>query len=56
MAGLDAARALLSLEPSARIVVLTGSPSAATVREARDLGASGRRRPLTFSDGADASV
>ena len=41
MPGLDAARALLSVEPDARIVVLTGSPSAATVSEARALGAAG---------------
>ena len=42
MPGLDAARALLSVEPEARIVVLTGSPSAATASEARALGAARR--------------
>jgi DNA-binding NarL/FixJ family response regulator len=41
MPGLEAARALLSVEPAARIVVLTGSPSARTADEARTLGAAG---------------
>ena len=41
MPGLEAARALLSVEPGARIVVLTGSPTAATAREARTLGVAG---------------
>jgi DNA-binding NarL/FixJ family response regulator len=41
MPGLEAARALLSVEPGARIVVLTGSPTAATAEEARALGAAG---------------
>jgi DNA-binding NarL/FixJ family response regulator len=41
MPGLEAAGALLSVEPDARIVLLTGSPSATTVDEARALGAAG---------------
>jgi DNA-binding NarL/FixJ family response regulator len=41
MPGLEAARALLSVEPDARIILLTGSPSATTVHEARALGAAG---------------
>jgi DNA-binding NarL/FixJ family response regulator len=41
MPGLEAARVLLSVDPGARIVVLTGSPSATTVDEARALGAAG---------------
>jgi DNA-binding NarL/FixJ family response regulator len=41
MSGLEAARALLSVEPAARAVVLTGSPSARTVEEARALGVVG---------------
>jgi DNA-binding NarL/FixJ family response regulator len=41
MGGLAAARALLSAHPQARIVVLTGRATAATVREARALGVRG---------------
>jgi DNA-binding NarL/FixJ family response regulator len=41
MGGLEATRALLSDRPEARVVFLTGSLSAARVREAHDLGARG---------------
>ena len=44
MPGLQAARALLAVEPQARVVVLTGSPSPATVAEARQLGVRGYLR------------
>lgn len=39
--GLDAAREVLAVRPSTRIVVLTAGLDPATVREARDLGAVG---------------
>jgi len=39
--GLEAARELLSVEPDARVVVLTGTPSASSIAEARRLGVCG---------------
>jgi DNA-binding NarL/FixJ family response regulator len=39
--GLEAARDLLSVDPEARIILLTGEPSAAAVTEAREIGLAG---------------
>jgi DNA-binding NarL/FixJ family response regulator len=39
--GLEAARDLLSVDPGARIILLTGNPSPAAVREAKDIGLAG---------------
>ena len=39
--GLEAARGLLAAQPSARVLMLTASPSEAAMREARQIGAVG---------------
>jgi DNA-binding NarL/FixJ family response regulator len=39
--GLEAARALMATRPDSRVVMLTGSFSVASLREARDLGVMG---------------
>jgi DNA-binding NarL/FixJ family response regulator len=39
--GLEAARRLLAVQPSARVLMLTASPSQETLQEARQLGAAG---------------
>lgn len=39
--GLEAARVLLSVDPGARIILLTGNPSPAAVREAKEIGLPG---------------
>jgi DNA-binding NarL/FixJ family response regulator len=39
--GLEAARVLLSVDPGARIILLTGNPSPAAVREAKEIGLAG---------------
>lgn len=41
VSGLEAARRLLAVDPQARIVFLTADSSAASVRQARDMGAMG---------------
>jgi DNA-binding NarL/FixJ family response regulator len=41
MGGLEAARQLLAVQPTARVVILTATLSAAAVREAREIGVAG---------------
>jgi DNA-binding NarL/FixJ family response regulator len=41
LTGLEAAQALLLVQPDARVVVLTGSPSQSSACQARALGAAG---------------
>jgi DNA-binding NarL/FixJ family response regulator len=41
LGGLEAGRRLLTRHPDARVVIFTGTPSAAAVREARRIGAKG---------------
>lgn len=41
MGGLEAARQLLAVQPTARVVILTATLSAAAVREARGIGVAG---------------